>query len=440
MTMRSDGASANVPGPVPAAWRLGRCPARWVALVVALSLFGGMGAGGDKPPPLIGKSHSDAVRASLVGRWAAEVGDKLLVVRFERSGRFSFGKRSGEYVLEGSSLKLRMPEGESDYGIELADEFMTLSGGDLAKPVKFSRQFGAVGFVRRMFSVSSESVKAKAVRIGMIIVIVVVSQLLILVLHYLSLFFVYSDWGPLRYVYQHHKNRILTIHSLVLNLVKYIVYFTALGFVLTELGVNYTTYLASLSVFGLAIAFGSQGFVQDIVTGFFIIFEGQFDVGDMVEISGQTGIVEQLGLRMTRLRNYFGQIVVIPNRNISVVANYSKGALIACVDVAAGDAEAAKPAAEIVRQLGAELARQFDGVFLADVEVEAPLSLETGEHFVRMKTAIWPQQQWVIDQQFVPRVRELLKARGLEVPGDRVAAYYHVEPEREVHRWRFGRG
>ena len=66
--------------------------------------------------------------------------------------------------------------------------------------------------------------------------------------------------------------------ALVVNLIKYVIYFTAFGFILSELGINYTTYIASLSVVGLAIGFGSQGLVQDMVTGMFIIFEEQFDV------------------------------------------------------------------------------------------------------------------------------------------------------------------
>lgn len=102
------------------------------------------------------------------------------------------------------------------------------------------------------------------------------------------------------------------------------VYFAALGFILGELGVNYTAYLASLSVIWLAVGFGSQGLVQDVVTGFFIIFEGQFDVGDMVEMSGQTGLVEELGLRMTRLRNYLGELISVPNRNIARSATSSR--------------------------------------------------------------------------------------------------------------------
>jgi len=275
--------------------------------------------------------------------------------------------------------------------------------------------------------VSPESAKQKLYRILVIAAIVAASRLLIMVLQALSRLVIYSAWGPLRFVYRRHKNRVMTLHSLALNLVKYVVYFAALGFVLGEMGVNYTTYLASLSVIGLAVGFGSQGLVQDVVTGFFIIFERQFDVGDMVEISGQTGIVEELGLRMTRLRNYVGQVVVIPNRNIAMVGNYLRGALQAQVDVAVKRAEDAERAVGVLACLAREVSRQFPGVFLGAPKVEGQVALETGEHFVRVCARLWPQQSWVIDGQFIPRAAELLAREGIETVGGRAVACYHVQ-------------
>ncbi|GIX47260.1 MAG: hypothetical protein KatS3mg131_1471 [Candidatus Tectimicrobiota bacterium] len=227
----------------------------------------------------------------------------------------------------------------------------------------------------------------------------------------------------------------MTLHAIVLNLCKYFVYFVAIGFALSELGVNYTTYLASLSVLGLAIGFGSQGLVQDMVTGFFILFEGQFAVGDLVEIAGQTGIVEDLGLRMTRLRNYLGQTVVIPNRSIAVVGTYTLGAQQAYVDVAMRSAEAAAQAAPLLQQVATEVARQFAGVVLQPPRVLEPLVLETGERFLRLHLGIWPQQPWVVEQQLVPRLREACQRAGIEIPGDRVVVFYRPREARPVLPW-----
>ncbi len=214
-------------------------------------------------------------------------------------------------------------------------------------------------------------------------------------------------------------------------MLKYAIYLVALGVILNEIGINYMAYMASLSVIGLAIGFGSQGLVQDMVTGLFVIVEGQFDVGDMVSISGQTGMVEELGLRMTKIRNYEDQLVVIPNRNISVAANYTRGGIEAFIDVAVQDAGAAAQAGEIVERIAAGVAKQFDGAILSAPRVLDPLSLATGETFVRLGALIWPGQQWVVDRELIPRVRAGLKAASVDVPGDRVTASYRYAEEKE---------
>jgi len=384
---------------------------------------------------LIRRQRDDAAKRSLVGSWVADVGKTRVELRFTGEGRFFLDGVAGEYSVVGGALKLAADGAEVTYQLAMEKDQLTLSGGDLAQPMEFSRQPEAMSLFAWLFDFSLEASRRKLYRVLLILAVVVVSRCAIILLRGLSHAVVLSDWGPLRFVYRRHKNRALTIHSLILNVVKYVIYFTALGFVLGELGVNYTAYLASLSVIGLAIAFGSQGLVQDMVTGFFVVFEGQFDVGDMVEIGGQTGVVEELGLRMTRLRNYLGEMVVIPNRNISLVGNFSRGAQQAYVDVAASSREAAEREVELLGQVGRELRRQFQGVILAEPEALAPISLATGEHFVRLQVAIWPKQQWVVEQQLVARIREALAREGFEVPGDRVVVFYHAREEQPVSRW-----
>jgi small-conductance mechanosensitive channel len=380
----------------------------------------------------VGRQQRQAIRSSLIGEWICKVGSTKIVLNLSTDGRFTLGETEGIYDIDGSTLKLRGAEAEVGYQFELAAGQLTLSGGDISQTLKFSRVPGTGDRKSWLSQLSRKSTESKLHRIAVILLVAIGCRLLLSLFRGLIRFIIYTDWGPLKYIYRYRKNRTMTMYSLVLNVSRYVIYFYALGLILTELGIDYRAYLASLSVIGLAIGFGSQGLVQDMVTGFFIIFEGQFDVGDMVEIPPHTGIVEELGIRMTRLRNYLGQKVVIPNRNIAAVGNYVKGAQQAYIDVAVADAEAATKACGILQGVGEELRRQFEGIVLGDPAVPRPMSLATGEHFVRMELSIWPQQQWVVDQQLVPRIKEMMKNSDLEIPADRVAVFYHPRQEQQV--------
>lgn len=290
-------------------------------------------------------------------------------------------------------------------------------------------------FATDLFGISTaDELEAKITRIAVVLLIGLLAKIFMDGVQLVSRFLVYSQWGPLKFLFRNHQ-RSVTVHALSISLLKYIVYFTALGYILKEFGINYTTYLASLSLVGIAIGFGSQGLVQDIVTGFFILFENQFSVGDMVEISGQVGIVEDIGLRTTRLRNYNGALVIFQNRNIPMAGLYRTGAMDAGVDVAIASREAAERAAGLLDRAGRELQRQFEDVIIGPPQVAGLLELTTGELFVRLRARIWPMQQWVIDAQLAPRIRELFKRHDIEIPADRVVTFYHFPPEkRETSR------
>ena len=118
--------------------------------------------------------------------------------------------------------------------------------------------------------------------------------------------------------------RVKTIHTLSRNLFFYFVLFFYFYAILSTLGVPVGTLLAGAGVAGLAIGFGAQGFVNDVVTGFFILLEAQFDVGDVVQLGKISGTVTSLGLRTTVVKSYDGTVNFIPNRNITIVSNLSR--------------------------------------------------------------------------------------------------------------------
>lgn len=116
-------------------------------------------------------------------------------------------------------------------------------------------------------------------------------------------------------------NRIVTITKLFERIIKIALIFIGVTIIMSVFGISIAPILATLGVFSLAIGVGAQNLVKDIINGFFIIFEDQYSVGDLVEIEGIEGIVEDVGLRVTKVRD-FGKILhIIPNSNISIVSN-----------------------------------------------------------------------------------------------------------------------
>ena len=119
--------------------------------------------------------------------------------------------------------------------------------------------------------------------------------------------------------------KLMSIVSLFTSILIFVIYFLLVGYILKTLGISLTAYVASATVIGLAVGFGSQGMVQDMVTGFTLIISNLIDIGEMVEINGQVGTVKSIGMRFVIIRNALGAEVNFPNRNINIVINYTKG-------------------------------------------------------------------------------------------------------------------
>ena len=131
-----------------------------------------------------------------------------------------------------------------------------------------------------------------------------------------------------------HTSRAHTLQKLTKSVVLYSIYFLLLLFVLFKLGFNPLPILAGAGILGLAIGFGAQNLVRDFITGFFLNFERQVEVGDKVEINGQiTGIVEEVGLRTTKIREYNQRLHYIPNGIITHVTNYNREKMRAIVNI-----------------------------------------------------------------------------------------------------------
>jgi small-conductance mechanosensitive channel len=219
-----------------------------------------------------------------------------------------------------------------------------------------------------------------------------------------------------------------TIGSLTTSALVFLLYFSAFGIILSEFGVSLKAYLASASIMGLAIGFGSQGLVQDVVNGLTVVFSGLFDVGDMVEISGQTGTVKAFGMRFTVIENAFGAEVSIPNRTITNVVKYPRGYIRGLADIRLpDDPQLAKQAEEKVKTIVQATFEQLSGTFVYPPSIEGRIKTSSGKEFLRVKFRLWPGRGSPIETVFKQEVYYALKALDPNYQDWMVTVNYEVE-------------
>jgi small conductance mechanosensitive channel len=229
-----------------------------------------------------------------------------------------------------------------------------------------------------------------------------------------------SDWiirksnaqkTPLDFVT--HQPKFITFTQLIASGVTFIMYFFALGLVLEEFGANLKTYLASASIIALAVSFGSQGLVQDVVISLTLIFSDAMDVGDMVEIAGTVvvvGRVEEIGLRFTTLRNFYNQAVFIPNRTIANVSRFPNGGVFAYADIQIPAGADRDKAIQTLENTAKGMWMQFGAIILSEPTI-GPLQTAPGGgwEFVRIHFKIWPGQGNLIETTFRQQIVSAMK-------------------------------
>lgn len=162
---------------------------------------------------------------------------------------------------------------------------------------------------------------------------IVVIIMIVLILFVSFLIVRISSYTVKKILLKQTNNRTITLVKHIQSILKYVIYFVVIMIVLSELGINITPIIASAGVFGLAIGFGAQSIVKDFISGFFIIFENQFTLGDVIEVDGFKGEVIEFGLRSTKIKNWKGQIKIISNGDIKKLINFSREFSVGIVDI-----------------------------------------------------------------------------------------------------------
>jgi len=203
-----------------------------------------------------------------------------------------------------------------------------------------------------------------------------------------------------------------------------VIVFIAAMQILPLLGINMGPLLASAGVAGLAIGFGAQTLVHDVINGFFILMENQYDVGDVVRIGGVAGVVESMSLRRTALRDETGALHIIPNSTIKMVSNLTRDWGQVVLHIAVDYRESSDRIIELLRQVGNELRHdaRYSALVVGDPEVPGIERVAGGEVDYLMLVKTRPGQQDAVGFELRRRIKECFQKNNVQ-PGNPARVY-----------------
>lgn len=211
------------------------------------------------------------------------------------------------------------------------------------------------------------------------------------------------------------KGRALTLQSLSENVFSYVVIFILVATLFNIFGLSVASLIAGAGIVGLAIGFGAQGLVSDVVTGFFLLLEKQIDVNDYVSVGSLNGIVEAVGLRTTQIRSFDGTLNYVPNREITTVSNHSRGNMRALVDIGVSYDENIDEAIAVMQTACEQMAVENTAI-VEGPNVIGVQALGASDVTLRIIAKAKNGEQWAVERQLRKCIKEALDANGIEIP------------------------
>jgi small conductance mechanosensitive channel len=214
------------------------------------------------------------------------------------------------------------------------------------------------------------------------------------------------------------RKRAQTFGSLARRTLSFLIWSMALLIVLRELDIDITPVLAGAGIVGLAVGFGAQTLVRDVISGFFIIFEDQVRVGDVAEVNGRGGLVEQINLRTIVLRDMEGAVHVVPNGAITTLVNRTKDFSYYVLDLPMDYEDDTDEVTDAVREAANELVAEpaWAPHVLAPLEVLGVDAFGDSRITLKFRIKTVPLKQWDVGRELRRRVKKVFDAKGIRIP------------------------
>lgn len=196
--------------------------------------------------------------------------------------------------------------------------------------------------------------------------------------------------------------------------------------VLRELGVDILPILTGAGIIGLAVGFGAQTLVKDLISGFFLILENQIRVGDVAIVNGTGGLVEAIDLRTIVLRDLHGVVHIFPNGSVERLANMTKDFSCYVIDVGVAYKEDPDEVMDVLRAVGAELAAdpRFGPSILEPLEILGVDAFGDSQVTIKIRIKTVPLKQWEVGRELRRRIKKAFDARQIEIPFPHVSLYF----------------
>ncbi len=247
-----------------------------------------------------------------------------------------------------------------------------------------------------------------------ILLVILVSCLLIWVLRSIAAKFAALQTRKLPPGFRAQQVR--TLASVITSVGVFVILFVAALEVLPLFGLNLGPLLASAGVAGLAIGFGAQTLVKDFINGFFILLDNQYDIGDSVRIAGVKGIVEDMSLRRTTLRDEDGTVHIVPNSEIRIVSNLTRDWSQVAMRVVVAYSEPSDRIVELLQQIGEEIRHDpaFADQIVSEVQVPGIDRIGNGEAEYLMLLKTRPNQQYAVTRELRRRIKESFEKNKIQ--------------------------
>lgn len=226
----------------------------------------------------------------------------------------------------------------------------------------------------------------------------------------------YGNYGAKQQAFS--ESRLKTLHTLINNAFQYTLFFFFLYSLLTIIGVPVGSLLAGAGIAGVAIGLGAQGFMNDIITGFFIILEQQMDVGDYIRLANLSieGTVTSIGLRTTQMKALDGTVHFIPNRNITTISNLSRSNMQVLIDVRIIPDEGYEQIITIIDQVNEDLKEKYNDSIQTGPSVFGMVDLGNGNFAVRTTMYVLNGKQALIKEEFLAQYVKKLSEANFTIP------------------------